>query len=157
MPATDPRPPLAPIPDPGAYLQRRREVAGLTREQVADRLAALPWAIAPASSAQREALARRIATAELDGQHFNDPQAALLRQIVPFDVWSYQALVHLDVAGAGWGLPVPHLCRACGCSFNDPCTGADGTCAWVEDDPTLCTACPPTPAATLAAEPELAS
>lgn len=134
-------PPLPTIPPPGAYLDRRRVASGLTRAQVADRLAALPWAIAPASADAIARLTDRLAAAEIEGQHFTAPQAALLRQIFPFDVYVYLALIDIDAAGAGCGLPVPQVCIGCGCSWHDPCTTADGGCAWSSPDPRRCTAC----------------
>lgn len=149
-------PPLPTIPAPGAYLDRRRTVAGLTRAQVADRLAALPWAIAPASPDAIDRLTDRLAAAELEGQHFTAPQAALLRQIFPFDVYVYLALIDIDAAGPGCGLPQPQLCTGCGCSWHDPCSTADGGCAWSSIDPHRCTGCQPSAAPAPSREREVA-
>lgn len=148
-------PPLDPVPTPGAYLDRRRVAAGLTREQVADRLAALPYAIVAATPAHIALLTDRLAAAELEGQHFTQPQAALLRQIFRFDVDVYLQLIDLQAAGPGSGLPVPHVCTSCACSWWMACVDDTGPCAWSDADPNRCTHCAPAPAATPA--PELVS
>lgn len=150
-------PPLDPIPAPGAYLARRRQAAGLTCSEVAARLAALPWAIAPASPDQVDLLAQRLAEIEDGRAHFTQPQAALMRSIFRFDIEVYLQLVDLAAAGPGCGLPVPQVCTGCGCSWHDACAASPKTggqpCAWSDDDAHLCTACVPAPA--IAPQPEL--
>lgn len=137
--------PLATPPTPGAYLQRRRQVARLTVREVAERLAALPWAIAPASIEAVAALAQRLDDAEQGGAPFTEPQAALLRNVFRFDVGIYLALVDLAAAGEGCGLPVPQICTGCGCTWHDACAPSAATggqpCAWSDADPNRCTAC----------------
>lgn len=154
-------PPLDPVPAPGAYLARRRQVAGLTVRDVAQRLAALPWAIAPASDEQVALLAARIADVERGGAPFTAPQAALLRNIFRFDHGVYAALVDLAAAGPGSGLPVPQICTGCGCSWHDACPPSAATggqpCAWLDGDPHRCTACGPLAAPAPAPELETAS
>jgi hypothetical protein len=149
-------PPLDPVPAPGAYIDRRRVASGMTREQVAQRLAALPYAIVSPTPADIARLSDRIAAAELEGQHFTKPQAALLRQIFRFDVDIYLQLIDLAAAGPGCGLPVPQLCTSCACSWHVPCVTDAGPCAWSDSQANRCTHCAPAPANASAPEPELA-
>jgi hypothetical protein len=152
---------LDPVPAPGAWLARRRQAAGLTCSEVAARLAALPWAIAPASPDTVSKLAERLADAETTGAPFTQPQAALLRNIFRFDLDIYFQLVDLAAAGDGCGLPVPQICTSCGCSWHDACAPSPRTggqpCAWSDEDPHTCTACVRTRPRPVAAEPELVS
>lgn len=152
-------PALDPVPAPGAWLARRRQAAGLTCSEVAARLAALPWAIAPASADAIDILAQRLSEAEAGGPPFTRPQAALLRNVFRFDLDVYLQLVDLAAAGPGCGLPVPQICTGCGCSWHDACAPSAKTggqpCAWSDDHPHLCTACVPAPAIAPEVEPAL--
>ena len=110
---------------PGAYLERRRIAEGLSRRDVSlvyvDHIESAR--IAELTIGEFEA-DRRIA-----------PLAALLRlrKAFKFDAHIYCALAE--------DLPIPTLCRRCGCSWQDPCDDEErGPCGW-SADPTLCTHC----------------
>jgi len=148
--------PLEPVPAPGAYLARRRAVAGLNRVQVAQQLAVMPWMLLEANADDVARLADRLFAAERNGKHFSAEQAPLLRDIFPFDVDVYRQLIAIEAAGPDHGLAVPQICVDCACSWHDPCeVDVDGgmdttTCAW-SADPTRCTACAPAQAGALGA------
>lgn len=157
MPAPRPKPsPLDPVPAPGAYLARRRQVAGLNYVQVAQQLAVMPWMLLEANADDVARLADRLFGAERNGKHFGAEQAAFLRNIFPFDLDVYRQLIAIEAAGPGHSLPVPQICVDCACSWHDPCEiDVDGgmdtaTCAW-SADPTRCTACAPIPTPAAAA------
>lgn len=133
-----------PVISPGAYLQKRREAAGLGLLQAAANLAALPWAVGRPGSDQIRQLQHRLTAAEEDRQPFTLAQAELVRAVFPFDVGIYLQLVDLHDNGAVAGQALPQLCRSCACSWNDPCEVRVGNrtigCAW-SSDAALCTAC----------------
>jgi len=140
---------------PGAYLRKRRAAAGVTLPQIATCLAALHHGPSgpggpprAASFLQRLSMRRRLAAAEHDRQHFTLCEVELLALLVPLDPRVYEQLVDLDLAGPDSGMPVPRLCRSCGCSFLDSCVDDFGiTCTWARFDPNRCTSCVVWPAA----------
>lgn len=110
---------------PGLYLRTRREAAGLSLDDVAERIATVPrWA----------QHLRRGWLEQIEGDKmpaiFNT--IVVLSQVVQFDLGVLVALTAED------GEP-PRLCRVCACSEEDPCVGHAGPCFWVDVD--LCSAC----------------
>lgn len=116
---------LAPL-TPAAYLTLRREAAGLTIAQVAER-------IAPRLQDRVDA-ALLIDMLETPGCKARDRDTInRLRAVFPFDPDVYFQLA-TEPADRH-----PRVCRGCGCSHWDPCDGPDGTCAWSTD--ASCTRC----------------
>lgn len=126
---------------PGTYLMKRRQAAGLSLEEVALHLLALPVAMTGYGRLHLTALAGRLALLEADRDVLSPAQAKLVRSAFSFDDDIYEQLVARHFAGEDCGLPEPRLCRGCGCSWHDACVTAGGPCAWSLDDPSLCTAC----------------
>ncbi|MDE8654797.1 XRE family transcriptional regulator [Novosphingobium album (ex Liu et al. 2023)] len=127
---------------PGTYLRLRREAADLPLPVLAAQVAGAPDRLRPVTAGDRLELQRRIEAAERDEAPLTMPQAALLRRAFPFELGVYELLLLRHQAGPGNCLPEPQLCRFCGCSWHDCCATTSGRpCAWVEGDPTLCTAC----------------
>lgn len=122
---------------PGAYLRKRREAAGLSLDQVAGQLAALPWALVRPSAQEIASLAARLAVAEADQDNLTVPQAELLRNAFRFDIYVYQTLLWARYGDRN--TPLPQLCRHCACSWCDPCLHHGSPCQWVARD--LCSAC----------------
>ena len=139
---------------PGQYLQKRRTVAGLSISEAARDLAMMPTAVPIDQLIDK--LEARLRRAESDEEPFSLHQAALLRNVFPFDVDVYDRLLdrHMADEVTRRSLPEPQLCRSCACSFFDACevtTTADGgtfvaVCGWAETD--LCTTCADRPKAT---------
>lgn len=166
-------PPIpAPLMSPGTYLRKRREAAGVSLDLAA--VAFVPWST-PGDIAVRmggeqltgqsfdptvrlaadndlilmvRAIARRIAELEADQRHVDRTITGCLARIVPLDVEIYDALLALYL---GVEVPLPQICRECGCSWHRPCIDrfqtlmsplfAEHACAWSASDPNLCTAC----------------
>ena len=127
---------------PGAYLHRRRVVQGLTLAQAAANLALLAEARGHADELPK--LEARLRRAESDEEPLSLQQAALLRNVVSFDLDVYDRLLDRDLADevTRRHLPLPHLCRTCAYSWHDPCEHDNGTlCAWSADEDALCTRC----------------
>lgn len=139
---------------PGTYLSKRRHAAGLSLGEVARQLALLQFGIV---AYQAGAIARQMKAAEASGEPLDNGQLALLRHVFPLDAEIYRKLVlrHTAAPEDRPPLPLPMVCRACACSWCDPChpaagtpaAFATGTCAWADepgnpDDPRpICTAC----------------
>jgi len=123
--------------EPGTYLQKRREAAGLAIDDVARMMA-------PASPHARGRVAADLTAIERGGAL--DPRLALglveeLRTIFRFDPTVYHALA-AHAVDPDSELPLPNVCRLCGCSWNDPCEDPDrGPCAWADAEQDLCTRC----------------
>lgn len=136
--------PRQPAMLPGRYLQLRRQASGLTIEQVAVR-------ISPRPSRWHETAAALVALEAGDPLPTGFTALGLAMQLtmaVQFDFNAWQALVE-HAADPDSELPLPRLCRSCGCSFFDPCVPdpeAGLGCAWrgrdEVGDADLCTACP---------------
>lgn len=129
---------------PGIYLQKRRIAAGLSRADVAEQLARLPWAVRRATPEEIDRREARLAAVEDGRDLFVREKAELLRAVYPFDVGIYLRLVEIDAA-PGCGHPTPQLCRDCACSYQDPCVDECGPCGWAEHpgpaQAGLCTRC----------------
>jgi hypothetical protein len=122
---------------PGTYLRKRREAARLSLGQVAEAIAALPWAIRAPSPGEIAQLVARLELAEADRDNLTVPQAELLRNCFRFDVEIYERLLW-RLCGAD-DQPMPQMCRHCACSWCDPCMDHGLPCGWAAAD--LCTAC----------------
>ncbi|HEX8402263.1 MAG TPA: hypothetical protein VF628_11230 [Allosphingosinicella sp.] len=127
---------------PGEYIRLRRRAAGFTTQDVA---AAIGRNIVDQADVQDQ-LARlergepELATASLEGAPlgFHD-LVDRLAQVFALDGLVYHALVGL---ADNPGLPAPHICRGCGCTWHDACQVAGGAgCSWSDADPNICTAC----------------
>ncbi|KPF76749.1 hypothetical protein IP68_02315 [Blastomonas sp. AAP25] len=145
---------------PGTYLRKRREAAGVSLDLAA--VALVPWAQAkkvfePAAVrsvinndlvAQVVHVSAWIAELERDMRVVDGAVTARLACIIPLDVEIYDRLV---AHKHGVAVPLPQICRECGCSWHHPCvqrveSGIPGCfaeygCAWAGADPNLCTAC----------------
>lgn len=112
---------------PGAYMRLRREAAGLTLRE-----AALLYAHTRAGAGVAEMTLR---DAEADVVLLGEPSLRRLQGAFHFDAYLYLAL-------AGGDLPIPSICRSCGCTWAHACfSPVYGPCAWANAEQTLCTAC----------------
>ena len=110
---------------PGQYLRTRREAAGLSIDDVAERIATVPrWA-----QHLRRGWLKQIESDEMPAS-FNT--IVVLYQVMKFDLGALVAL-------SAEGVVAPRLCVVCACSEEDPCIGHAGPCSWVDVD--LCSAC----------------
>ena len=126
---------------PGAYLRKRREAAGLSLREVTCMLVRQPEAMRPVSEPDLRQLALFLGGAEADDDNLTVPQASLLGRLYRFDIGIYEALL---LRHHGVPVPVPQVCRSCGCSWLDACETAQGPCSWAAPD--LCSACAQTAA-----------
>lgn len=131
---------------PGTYIKKRREAAGLSLGEVARQLAAMQFGIVRLDRANLLAELEHI---EADEAGLTLAQAQVLRNVFSLDVGVYDQLLdrHLAAKDAREALPLPQICRGCGCSFFDACvpTTLDEACHWAAPD--LCSACADNPAA----------
>lgn len=121
---------------PGTYMRLRRQYAGLSIETLARAIAVN----ADISSQLTEMLKQ----AEEDSIPIGSPGSARIQKIIGFDAEIYDRLVAIRF---GHNLPIPQICKSCGCSWNDPCIDAEtGPCSWSDHDSNQCTCCahPPT-------------
>lgn len=126
---------------PGTYLRLRRSAQGLTIRDLARQLISLPFARPGPVEIFVNRMTARLRDAETGAEHLLPAQAALLAEIVPFEPGIYERLIALT-STPGLSLPVPQLCRACGCSWHMACVDRLGApCSWCLDDSTLCTSC----------------
>lgn len=110
---------------PGQYLQKRRAAAGLSIDDVAERIATVPrWA-----QHLRRGWLEQIESDQMPAT-FNT--IVVLNQVLEFNL---SALVALSVEGHN----VPRLCIVCACCEAEPCIGSAGACSWVDAD--LCSSC----------------
>jgi hypothetical protein len=122
---------------PGTYLAKRREVAGLGLPQAAAEIAAR----GRATSDDVRRMRQRLLEAEEDRRPFSRQQAEHVRSAFAFDIDVYLQLVAIAGAGPAGNLPVPQICKVCGCTWHDACRIGSTACAWSHHDPELCTAC----------------
>lgn len=124
----------APAPmRPGTYIQRRREAAGLTIDDVANQLGDTPKEIAEVQTLMR--------VFELDNVGDVNSLVHRLPAVFRMDLGIYRALC-LHAFDPEADAPLPQICRICACSEHDPCADSMGEpCGWVPGDPTLCTMC----------------
>ena len=110
---------------PGKYLRTRREAAGLSIADVAERIATAPrWA---------QHLRRGwLAQIESDQMPASFNTIVVLHQVLQFDLGVLVAL-------SAEGVEAPRLCVVCACSEADRCVGLAGPCLWISDD--RCSAC----------------
>jgi len=132
------------VMSPGTYLRKRREAAGLDLRTTAARLAGLPWVLRAPSERDVGLLAARLGLVEADRWDLTRPQLDLVRTVIRIDPQVYEQLVQLHQAGPDSGLPIPSICRACGCTWFVACVDDDGhACSWASAAEDLCTACAP--------------
>lgn len=118
---------------PGTYLQKRREAALLSVRDVALLMADDLTCVAE--------VVQRIEEAESDEKGLHGGFAGKLHNVFSFDLEVYLILAALR-ADPKAEIPLPQICRECGCTWHDACWHPDhGSCAWVDGDPTLCTHC----------------
>jgi transcriptional regulator with XRE-family HTH domain len=128
----DTQPAPAPM-DPGTYLRKRREAAGLSIDDVARMLGATPGEIAAAQNLLRI----------FERDNLGDVNSIVdrLPAVFAMDADVYHALC-LHAFDPDTDAPLPQVCRVCACSWNDPCQGAGGVpCSWIPGQPNLCTFC----------------
>lgn len=122
---------------PGRYMRLRREAAGLTIDDVAKLLADTPSGAA-GFKVLIEALER------------NDPMSGseltLLDQLADARIFRFDPAIYYMLVGRRAdpesALPLPGLCRSCGCTWNDACVDdARGPCSWADAEATLCSHC----------------
>lgn len=123
---------------PSTYIRLRRETAGLTHAQVAEKLVTAGTAL----TVERDIARLLIRDLEREGVTAKQPSALIsLRCIFPLDPDIYWQLVYRE------GEP-PRLCHTCGCSYFDSCQlgGHDSIdlCDLISD--TLCSRCATTQA-----------
>lgn len=120
----------------GRYLRLRREAAGHSIDELAFMLGS--------STDHRATMRCQLGLLEDDklGSGITLAFINVLAASRPFafDDHVANALLarRLDPAG---DLPLPQVCRSCGCSWHDACETSSGPCSWVNGDPTLCSAC----------------
>lgn len=109
------------IMTPANYLRLRRKAAGLTIEQVAERL--MPRV------GFRPMVVAFLRILETDGSTARHrDHIDRLTAVFPLDPDVYYQLVNEPADR------LPHICSGCGCSAYDPCTSADGACRFVASD-----------------------
>lgn len=114
---------------PADYVRLRRQAAGLSRRDVASRLAALALQPMFQGATRMVRLPEDEALALIDQLETPGVRArhratiAAIAAVIPVDVDVYRQLA-LDPPERH-----PTICRGCGCTPNDPCTGEDGVCS----------------------------
>lgn len=131
---------------PGAYLQKRRAMAGYSLSALARDLIVLDGFGRTRDLSTHRRLQLRLLSAEDSVLHLDRRLRDLVRNFVAFDPAVYDRLIENHEASRAQ--PVPDICRVCGCSFYDPCvtpprgTSAPlgrATCRLIEPD--LCSTC----------------
>ncbi len=122
---------------PGSYIRLRRIAAGLSLGEVARQLAAVQLGLV---RLDRRKLLDELERIEADEAALTLAQAEVLRNVFPLDPTVYSRLLSHGT------LPLPQICRGCGCSWFDPCLPDPAirgerapACHWAETD--LCSAC----------------
>lgn len=125
---------------PADYIRLRREAAGLSRYDVALRLPSIGVRTDAGDHRARPiardlddalGLVRQLETPGIRARHRMMVEA--LGSIFPLDVDVYFQLADAPPQRH------PSVCRSCGCSDQDPCSGGDGVCTWAT--PGMCTRC----------------
>jgi hypothetical protein len=124
---------------PGRYMRLRREAAGLTIQHIA-------IVLVPASRRHadddRAGVRRKMALLETD-QLQGAAQIGLIDQLR--SVFSFSDAVYWLLVGRAADpeseVPIPQICRGCGCTWTDACQDGTHGCAWSPGDPNLCTVC----------------
>lgn len=110
------------------YLELRRKAAGLTRYDLARRLTQ-----ARAFPLDRAAAVRLIEQLERPGTSAKHREViAAIAKIIPLDVATYDQLAN-DPVGRH-----PTVCLRCGCTAEEPCTGAASVCTLERGTCTRC-------------------
>ncbi len=121
---------------PGRYIALRRKAAGLTRRRVADLLNGSP--------ANADSFLLRLKHLEETGEYNGDANALIyaLASLLRIDRAIVRQLAARVEDPDNPDLPVPQICRDCGCTFSRACIDVTGQpCHWVEPD--RCSACVP--------------
>ena len=106
---------------PWRYLKLRRLAAGLTIEQLAER-------ITPRGRDQRKTIAL-VTLLECDGgRSRNDLTLLAIANAFQFDPLVYRQLIDEPADRH------PRICGTCGCSHWDPCESEAGCCSWAAID-----------------------
>jgi hypothetical protein len=123
--ATTPPPAMT----PGRYMRLRREARSLSIDAIATMIAAKP--------ADRATVRNELHMLECGDPSPDDYRGLVesLAGLFRFDPVIYSLLVD-RAHDPESELPLPAICRVCGCTWCDPC---DPPCSWAEID--LCTAC----------------
>jgi len=128
---------------PGTYLRLRREAAGLTHRHIA--IVLVPAGRADAAEL-RASMSRRLRLIESDDQAGSNPSPRDLDLVDQLgSVFAFSAAIYWLLVGIAADpeseIPVPQICRGCGCTWSDPCNERGRGCAWSAEDPSLCTTC----------------
>ena len=116
-------------PHPSRYIQLRRRAAGLSIDQVAERLAS-----AERDRIEIRALIRLLETPGTVARHRLTIDTLASAFPLDPDVYRQLATAPADRQHA--------ICGACGCSANDPChLGEDHLCRMLPGEPHLCSRC----------------
>ncbi|EJU14802.1 hypothetical protein LH128_01824 [Sphingomonas sp. LH128] len=126
---------------PGTYLQKRREAAGLTVEQLAVALGVSPGTIRPIRGGDFDRLKARLLAAEKGNPSLTMQQAALVRRIFHFDLSIYELLLIRESCETPSDFPEPQICSGCGASWLDTCACPAAPAAALAPNPTICTVC----------------
>jgi hypothetical protein len=135
---------MAPLLQPGAYLRMRREAAGLTIGEAAERMVQSDYAQRSVSLWDLRLLRACLTAIEADTTVLTTHQMSVFLAAFRFDPFVYSQLALAKMVGPGLAfehIEAPQICRGCGCTEHDACRGFGGPCAWVPGDRTLCTAC----------------
>lgn len=120
---------------PGTYLRLRRQATGLSVEAAVAK-AGCSSSVDPVAV---QLLADNWRPAENDQAIFASLLTWQIARFLLFDNHIYDSLV---ANRFGHSLPIPQLCRSCGCSWHFACThAAHGPCSWSVGDSSLCSYC----------------
>ena len=118
-----------PAMSPARYIRLRREARGLSIDALAIMLGS--------TAAERADVRNELQMLECGDPSPDDYRGLVesMAGIIRFDPVVYSLLVE-RAHDPESELPLPAICRSCGCTWCDPC---DPPCSWAEAD--LCTAC----------------
>jgi hypothetical protein len=119
---------------PGTYLRKRRQSAGLSIDETAMTLAALPVARGRSFNDRCALLKQALIRIEGDAAVMTAAHAEVVANAFPFSIRTYRALAT--------GSAIPRICRRCGCGEDDPCMlDGERLCAPSISEPGLCSIC----------------